>query len=156
MNKSLLRLLATTRFVWGNILGILAVPATLFVIGAGYASSASESTAPGRWYTYNQVKQGEAVYQTHCAVCHGDKGQGATNWRTRGPLGFYPAPPLNGSGHAWHHSLEQLLGTVANGGALMGGNMPAFSALLSNAEQIATVAYFQSLWSDEVYARWNR
>lgn len=146
--------MASTRVRHGNALGVMAVLATLSVIDAGCAGSLLESTAPSRWYTHNQVKQGQGVFQVNCAVCHGAEAQGAANWQERGALGFYPAPPLDGSGHTAHHSLEQLLSTIATGGAPMGGSMPAFVDVLSDAEQAATVAYFQSLWSDEVYAGW--
>ena len=146
--------MASTRVRRGNILGAMSVLATLAVIEAGCAGSLLESAVPGRWYTHDQVKQGQGVFQVHCAVCHGAEAQGAANWQERGALGFYPAPPLDGSGHTANHSLEQLLGTIASGGAPMGGSMPAFVDVLSDAEQAATVAYFQSLWPDQVYAGW--
>ncbi len=147
--------MASTPVRRGKVLGVMAVLATLSVIEAGCASSLLESTMPGRWYTRNQVKQGQEVYQVNCAVCHGAQAEGAANWQERGALGFYPAPPLDGSGHTANHSLEQLLGTIASGGAPMGGSMPAFVDVLSDAEQAATVAYFQSLWPDKAYAGWQ-
>ena len=147
--------MASTRARRGNVLGVMVVLATLAVIEAGCAGSVLESTVPGRWYTRNQVKQGQEVYQANCAVCHGAEAEGAVNWQERGALGFYPPPPLDGSAHTANHSLEELLHTIANGGAPMGGSMPAFVDVLSDAERAETVAYFQSFWPDEVYAGWR-
>jgi mono/diheme cytochrome c family protein len=35
-----------------------------------------------------------------------------------------------------------------------GGVMPGFAETLSGDERRATIAYLQSLWSDEIYGRW--
>jgi mono/diheme cytochrome c family protein len=115
----------------------------------------ADGLVPGRWYTLSQVEQGRQIYQASCAVCHGAGGEGAPNWEQRDFLGFYPPPPLDGGGHSAHHSLEQLLSTVAIGGATMGGTMPAFSDVLDEAQMRAVIAYIQSLWPDEVYAGWT-
>ena len=114
------------------------------------------SAAPtGRWYSAEQVAIGRELFQTHCASCHGDRAQGlAEDWRKPDAHGNYPPPPLNGSAHAWHHPKVVLELTIANGGAALGGVMPGFDSTLDADETAATIAYFQSLWSDEIYARW--
>ncbi len=114
---------------------------------------ATEATS-GRWYTSSQAKMGQEVFQTNCIVCHGANGEGAPNWEQRDFLGHYPPPPLNGGGHSAHHPLEQMLNTINNGGAAMGGTMPAFGDVLDDARIHAVIAYFQSLWSDEIYSGW--
>jgi len=115
-----------------------------------------DSQAPGRWYTGEQIEQGRELYQMHCASCHGDAPQGlAADWRQTDANGNYPPPPLNGSAHAWHHSLEVLERTIAEGGKRVGGVMPGFANILQRHEIRATVAYFQSFWSVEVYAQWQ-
>ena len=43
---------------------------------------------------------------------------------------------------------------MRNGGAPVGGWMPAFGATLSDEEIDAVLAYVQSLWSDEIYRAW--
>jgi mono/diheme cytochrome c family protein len=97
---------------------------------------------------------GEQVYQQHCAGCHGDHAQGHEHWRKVGPDGNYPPPPLNGSGHAWHHSRAILRSVIKNGSPPEGGNMPAWKDKLSEREIEAVIDYFQSLWPDQVYAAW--
>ncbi len=115
----------------------------------------AEEPVPGRWYSPSQVETGSTLYKTNCAGCHGAKGEGAANWEQRDFLGFYPPPPLGGGGHSAHHPMKQLLLTVTNGGAAMGGTMPAFGDVLDETEIHAVVAFFQSLWTDEIYAGWT-
>ena len=47
-----------------------------------------------------------------------------------------------------------LTDTIANGGAEYGGLMPAFGEVIDEQERIAIVAYIQSWWTDDIYARW--
>lgn len=122
----------------------------------GMAQSASRQAEPAPktaevWYTSAQVRQGREIYNDNCASCHGAMGQGARNWRQRGPDGNFPAPPLNGSGHTWHHPKPVLEQIIRDGGP---ANMPAWDHKLSDAEIEAVLAYVQSLWPAEIYARW--
>lgn len=124
------------------------------------AGCTPDDTSPGRvdgrWYTAEQVDQGQELYLMYCASCHGDRAQGlAKDWRKTDANGNYPPPPLDGSAHAWHHPLVVLENTIAVGGAPVGGIMPGFAGTLGDEEARATIAYFQSLWSDEIYARWQ-
>jgi mono/diheme cytochrome c family protein len=63
------------------------------------------------------------------------------------------APPLNGTGHAWHHPLKWLFRTISEGGT---GGMPGWREELSPGEILAVIAWFQSHWSDEIYDAWSR
>ncbi len=100
------------------------------------------------------VARGGEIYKANCAVCHGANAEGAPNWQHPGPDGKYPAPPLDGSGHAWHHPSTALELTIRGGTLKLGGSMPAWSEKLSDAEIKAIVAWFQSLWPDEIYSAW--
>ena len=131
---------------------------SMFVFLVLVACAESEvPSAPieGRWYTAAQVERGQGLYQVHCAVCHADDGSATPEWRTPGPGGHYPPPPLNGSAHTWHHPLELLNDTIANGGVQFGGIMPGFSAVLDDGERLAVIAWFQSLWPEDIYAKWH-
>jgi len=108
----------------------------------------------GRWYTASLLTQGESVYQNNCMTCHKAKARGIFNWKKTDQDGNYPPPPLNGSAHAWHHSLPVLLKTINDGGLPVGGKMPPFKNVLSNQEKMAVIAYFQSFWSDDIYQNW--
>ncbi len=96
------------------------------------------------------VALGERVFREHCARCHGDRAQGAPDWRRQLPDGSFPPPPLNGSGHAWHHPRDWLAARIRDGGL----KMPAWRGKLSEEEIQAVIEWFQSLWPDPVYAAW--
>ncbi len=98
--------------------------------------------------------QGERIYRQHCAGCHAADAGGDPNWRKRDSEGFFPPPPLNGSGHAWHHSTGVLTDLIRNGSPGGKGRMPAWAGKLSEQEITAVIAWFQSLWSQQVYEAW--
>ena len=108
----------------------------------------------GRWYTPENVAQGKTVFQNNCAQCHGMNAEGNADWKTPLPDGSYPPPPLNGSAHAWHHSMSVIKRTIDYGGVPVGGTMPGFKDKLTDDEKNAAVAYFQSFWDDEKYRVW--
>ena len=101
------------------------------------------------------IARGARVYRENCARCHGERGEGAPNWRQRGQDGKWPPPPLNGTGHTWHHPLAALRMTIRNGTLAMGGSMPPWKDKLSDEDIDAVIAWFQSQWPDEVYQAWE-
>src|SRR5262245_37663939 len=74
---------------------------------------------------------GNAVYASKCAVCHGKDGKGMPNWRSKGQPDFTNA--------TWQKSRTdaQLTDATKNG---KGKYMPAFKAKLSDDEIAAVVA----------------
>ncbi len=112
-------------------------------------------TAAERWYSTEQVERGRSVFQQHCASCHGEQAQGlARDWQKVDADGKYPPPPLNGTAHAWHHSLAVLRRTIREGNAKLGGQMQGFADHINAADMDAAIAYFQSFWPDQIYATW--
>lgn len=99
-----------------------------------------------------KLKRGEEVYRTNCASCHGPNGEATAGWRTPGPDGRYPPPPLDGSAHAWHHSTETLEQMIREGSP--GGGMPAWDGKLTNQQIDDVIVWIKSLWPDEVYDIW--
>lgn len=116
--------------------------------------SSSTGLIPKRSYDEQQLALGKQVFTENCAKCHGDNAQGAKNWHQRNADGSFPPPPLNGTGHAWHHSLEVLSDVISNGSQSGQGNMPAWKDKLTRDQIDATIMWFQSLWPDQVYAAW--
>ena len=104
----------------------------------------------------SMVLLGENIYNKNCLSCHGPKGQGlAKDWKVKDENGNYPAPPLNGTAHTWHHSPEQLLYTINKGGVEMGGQMPAFEERLTEEEKKALIDYMYSLWPKEIQEKYD-
>ena len=100
----------------------------LLIPGQSYAAEKE------RWYSNEQVSQGEKLFRQSCAACHGQNAEATLDWKKTDANGNYPPPPLNGTGHAWHHDLDLLRRTVREGGAKLGGQMPAFEGILSAEE----------------------
>jgi len=103
-----------------------------------------------------QISQGEKVFETNCQECHGVKGRGVVkDWQKPGADGKYPAPPLNGTAHTWHHDTKTLLGTINRGGIPLGGTMPSFKDTLTDEQKNSVLVYIQSLWPEDIYKAWK-
>jgi len=133
----------------------LAIVAGFFAFGGNWRGEQSD-TVPGRWYSAAMVAEGAGLFAERWAACHGAAGQGAFTWRRRDAGGNFPPPPLNGSGHTWHHPLRVLRATIARGGGAVGGTMPAFGAQLNAAQRDAVIAHIQSRWPNEIYRVWAK
>ncbi|MBI1423478.1 MAG: c-type cytochrome [Gammaproteobacteria bacterium] len=124
--------------------------------GARHQQAQAEQVQVVRHQDSAQILRGHKLFLQNCAVCHGIKAEGAPNWSRPDANGKYPAPPLNGSGHAWHHPQQALIATIKHGTARLGGSMPAWKDRLSDQDINDIIAWFQSQWPDELYAAWQR
>jgi mono/diheme cytochrome c family protein len=91
------------------------------------------------------------VYASFCAGCHGGNLEGQPNWRQRLPLGNFPAPPHNETGHTWHHADQWLFEIIKYGGKYHAppryrSAMPAYQEMLSDTEIWAVLAFIKSHW----------
>ena len=134
---------------------MLPLSVVVVILGCSDQLQTGDPTVAGRGYTAAQVELGRSHFLRQCADCHGEVAEGTADWRKTDANGNYPPPPLNGTAHGWHHPLSILERTVADGGVPLGGVMPGFSETLSKDEARATIAYFQSFWSDDIYTRWQ-
>ena len=106
------------------------------------------------------LAEGETLYATNCAVCHGANLEGQEGWRTPGEDGRLLAPPHDESGHTWHHGDKLLFDYTKLGGkALMAqqgvefdSGMPGFGDQLTDAEIRNVLAYIKSTWPERVQA----
>jgi mono/diheme cytochrome c family protein len=117
-------------------------------------AEAIDPKIPSRNQDFKQILRGGRIYQQNCAACHGKLAQGAPDWRQRDANGKFPPPPLNGTGHTWHHPTEVLVDIIRNGTGKLGGNMPAWRDKLSDQDIEDVLAWIKAQWPDETYATW--
>ena len=142
------------RWHWLVVVGI-----TLAACGRQTAASSAPIASPYLTLDTVQVDRGRALYQQHCASCHGANAEGAPQWPTPAADGLPPAPPHDDSGHTWHHADRVLYETIHMGmrDPLRPGSplrMPAFGDKLSDEEIRVLIEYFKSLWTPE-HRQWQ-
>ena len=100
-----------------------------------------------------QIHRGKTIYEKNCSSCHGALGEGQNPNSPKGGInanGSYIAPSLNGTGHAWHHSNEELFKTVKEGSIASDSPMRGFGDLLSDEKIVTVIQYFKSLWPEKI------
>jgi mono/diheme cytochrome c family protein len=120
----------------------------------GCGENNAEPKIAGRWYNQSQINLGQELYEKHCKTCHGFNAEGTSQWKQKLPDGSYPPPPLNGTAHAWHHSMSALIRSIDNGGIPLGGKMPGFKGQFDDKEKFALISHFQNFWPDKTYEAW--
>jgi len=147
------------------ILGFTLFVTSVVLVGCDNDVEEKSSTVsqPAIDSTYDRSKvsqarliQGRDLFRKNCTVCHGLNAEGAPDWRKRDKDGKFPAPPLNGTAHAWHHPKKALMYTIKNGTKALGGNMPAWKDRFTDEDIESIIFWFQSQWPDELYQAWVR
>jgi mono/diheme cytochrome c family protein len=112
--------------------------AALPTVARGPKANAVASSATAR--------AGAALYENHCAQCHGDSGQGVA--------GAYPA--LAGNRAVTMASTDNLVQIILNGGyaPATAGNprpfgMPPFMLVLSDTEVASLLTFLRSAWGNQ-------
>ncbi|TVP73577.1 MAG: cytochrome c [Rhodobacteraceae bacterium] len=121
--------------------GLPAIFSAMAIMSAGAALS-------------DDLELGSALYDQHCAACHGVDLEGAPDWQRPGPDGHFPAPPHDETGHTWHHGDQMLFEYTKHGGqaylddmgVAFNSGMPAFGDVLRDTEIEAILAYIRSTW----------
>lgn len=141
---------------------LLATAIVILAGGAGWMLRNRPSSDRADADNTQQIARGAAVYQQHCASCHGANLEGQTNWRVREADGRLPAPPHDETGHTWRHPDEQLF-RITEAGLVpplapegYQSDMPAFGSVLTAEKIWAVLAFIKSKWPDEIRIRRSR
>jgi mono/diheme cytochrome c family protein len=101
------------------------------------------------------IIRGKIAYENNCISCHMINLAGAENWKSTDEDGHRKAPPLNGTGHTWHHDDKTLHAIIKNGLAKLvkgyEGKMMGFGDKLSDKEIDSVLAYIKSYWPKDKY-----
>lgn len=114
---------------------------------------AGRTTSFLKWQEPQRVAAGQALYQAHCAACHGVPGR--SNPVAQGD-GQEPAPAHDENGHTWRHPDFALFQLVRDGVAVANctpvdpERMPMFRDVLSDSELVSVLSYIKSTWPEEV------
>ncbi len=80
---------------------------------------------------------------------------GAADWKGVDKDGHRKAPPLNGTGHTWHHSDEILHKIIKLGFAKLinnyEGKMYGFGEKINDEGIDNVLSYIKSYWADDIY-----
>ena len=105
------------------------------------------------------IFKGMELYTKNCASCHMGNLAGNPDWKSGvDDDGQRLPPPLNGTGHTWHHSPDQLFQVIRYGykkfdpnykGKMLGNED------LSEDDVWSILGYIKSIWPEEIKTKYN-
>ena len=105
------------------------------------------------------IFSGMELYTSNCASCHMGNLAGNQDWKSGlDDDGQRLPPPLNGTGHTWHHAPEQLFQVIRYGykkfdpnykGKMQGNDD------LSEDDVWSILEYIKSVWPKEIRDKYN-
>lgn len=115
------------------------------ILSSAYAGDLAAET--GKPPDPEAAKRGHKLYHQYCESCHGVNGVGEPPIPPAIRLpGYFSAPALDDSQHAWHHS-DNALARLILEGSRRTQRMAAWKSVLSLQDALDIVAYMKSLWS---------
>ena len=106
------------------------------------------------------IYEGKVLYLANCATCHGVNLQGNPNWRSGTDKdGQSLPPPLNGTGHTWHHSPKVLHEILKYGLKIYDENYEGKmvgNENLTNEEIYSLLEYIKSGWPEELRTNYTK
>jgi len=110
---------------------------------------AAEDAPPAPELDERRVTAGQFTYMENCAICHQPNLSGTADWKIRDKDGRLKPPPLDSTGHAWHHSDSLLIEVVTDGSFDADSNMSGFASRLSDTEIADVIEFLKSKWGPE-------
>ena len=129
----------------------------LFLISFIFVSEASypHSHFPITRDSELMIARGKIIYQNNCISCHQVNLMGVENWKELDEDGHRKSPPLNGTGHTWHHDDATLHNIIKYGLVKLvknyQGKMLGFESKLKDKDIDSVLAYIKSFWPDDMY-----
>ena len=101
------------------------------------------------------IARGKIIYQNNCISCHQVNLMGVENWKELDEDDHRKSPPLNGTGHTWHHDDATLHNIIKYGLVKLvknyQGKMLGFEDKLKDKDIDSVLAYIKSFWPDDIY-----
>ena len=101
------------------------------------------------------IARGKIIYQNNCISCHQVNLVGVENWKELDEDGHRKSPPLNGTGHTWHHDDATLHNIIKYGLVKLvknyQGKMLGYEDKLKDKDIDSVLAYIKSFWPDDMY-----
>jgi len=101
------------------------------------------------------IAKGKIAYENNCVSCHQVNLVGAKNWKGLDEDGHRKAPPLNGTGHTWHHDDATLHNIIKYGLNKLvknyEGKMLGFEHKLRDKDIDSILSYMKSFWPTNTY-----
>ena len=130
---------------------LLIILSFIFINQISYAHSHFPITRDSTLMT----SRGKIIYESNCVSCHQVNLVGVENWKSLDEDGHRKAPPLNGTGHTWHHNDVSLHNIIKYGLTKIvknyEGKMLGFGDNLKDEDIDSVLAYIKSFWPDDVY-----
>ena len=101
------------------------------------------------------IARGKIIYQNNCISCHQVNLVGVENWKDLDEDDHRKSPPLNGTGHTWHHDDATLHNIIKYGLVKLvknyQGKMLGFEDKLKDKDIDSVLAYIKNFWPDDMY-----
>ena len=137
----------------------LLVFAALTILAGGGLIAFSQKANPVSYDDPQMIARGRELFNANCSTCHRAQAEGenpAGVFYGKKPDGSYWVPALNGTAHTWHHSPDGLFQQIKRGSSQLGSPMRGWKGRLSDREIHAVIAYFQSLWPEDLRQRYRQ
>ena len=123
----------------------------IFISDASYSHSHFPITRDSEL----MITKGKIIYQNNCISCHQVNLVGVENWKELDEDGHRKSPPLNGTGHTWHHDDATLHNIIKYGLVKLvknyQGKMLGYEDKLKDKDIDSVLAYIKSFWPDDMY-----